>query len=94
MQFHETKYGQRFLDGQLPRLIAGIENLAKAIEANTNARTQAPPPCGLCHVCCHFNGGEYAAACRDCVSNNWGNFRHKDDQKAPVGKMPATEDFI
>ncbi len=32
IQFHETGYGRRFFDVQLPKLIKGIERLTEAIE--------------------------------------------------------------
>lgn len=32
MQFHETVYGKRFFEAQLPKLIAAINRLAEAIE--------------------------------------------------------------
>lgn len=35
IQFHETKYGQRFFNQQLPRLTEAIEKLAEAMEPST-----------------------------------------------------------
>ena len=31
-QFHETMYGKRFFDSQLPALIKALERIAKALE--------------------------------------------------------------
>ena len=31
-QFHETVYGKRFFDSQLPALIKALERIAKALE--------------------------------------------------------------
>ena len=31
-QFHETIYGKRFFDSQLPALIKALERIAKALE--------------------------------------------------------------
>ncbi len=30
--FHETQYGKRFFDGQLPKLIKALERIADALE--------------------------------------------------------------
>lgn len=30
--FHETQYGKRFFDSQLPRLIKSLERIANALE--------------------------------------------------------------
>lgn len=32
VQFHETGYGARFFNGQLPALIEALERMAKAVE--------------------------------------------------------------
>lgn len=32
MNFHETKYGARFFDGQLPKLISALESIAAALK--------------------------------------------------------------
>lgn len=32
MQFHETQYGKRFFDSQLPKLIKVLERIATALE--------------------------------------------------------------
>ena len=32
MQFHETVYGKRFFDSQLPKLIKALERIADALE--------------------------------------------------------------
>lgn len=32
VQFHETIYGKRFFDSQLPALIKALERIAKALE--------------------------------------------------------------
>jgi hypothetical protein len=31
-QFHETQYGRRFFEGQLPQLIKGVEKLGRELE--------------------------------------------------------------
>lgn len=33
MNFHETRYGARFFDGQLPKLISALEGIATALKA-------------------------------------------------------------
>lgn len=35
MNFHETRYGARFFDGQLPKLISALEGIATALKAPT-----------------------------------------------------------
>lgn len=32
MQFHETPYGKRFFDSQLPKIIKALERIADALE--------------------------------------------------------------
>ena len=40
-QFHETDYGRRFFQSQLPNLIKGINRLAEAIEKqNENVKEE------------------------------------------------------
>lgn len=34
-EFHETMYGKRFFDGQLPRLIAALESIAATLDPAT-----------------------------------------------------------
>ena len=34
-QFHETGYGKRFFDGQLPALIRSLDRIADALQDNT-----------------------------------------------------------
>lgn len=47
--FHETGYGRRFFDAQLPRIVDALERIATALEA-LNAQAAAPrekcPTCG------------------------------------------------
>ena len=38
VQFHETMYGKRFFEHQLPKLIQAIENLSKSIEMQTKMK--------------------------------------------------------
>ena len=38
VQFHETMYGKRFFEHQLPKLIQAIENLSKSIEKQTKIK--------------------------------------------------------
>lgn len=35
MQFHETRYGAKFFDGQLPKLITALTDIALALKAPT-----------------------------------------------------------
>lgn len=35
MNFHETRYGARFFDGQLPKLISALEGISSALKAPT-----------------------------------------------------------
>ena len=35
MQFHETAYGKRFFDGQLPKLISALTDIASALKTPT-----------------------------------------------------------
>lgn len=35
MNFHETRYGARFFDGQLPKLISALEGIATALKTPT-----------------------------------------------------------
>lgn len=35
MQFHETRYGARFFDGQLPKLISALTDIAAALKTPT-----------------------------------------------------------
>ena len=35
MNFHETRYGARFFDGQLPKLISALEGIATSLKAPT-----------------------------------------------------------
>lgn len=35
MNFHETRYGARFFDGQLPKLISALEGIASALNKPT-----------------------------------------------------------
>ena len=38
VSFHETMYGKRFFEHQLPKLIQAIENLSKSIEKQTEMK--------------------------------------------------------
>ena len=38
VSFHETMYGKRFFEHQLPKLIQAIENLSKSIEKQTKMK--------------------------------------------------------
>jgi len=35
MNFHETRYGSKFFDGQLPKLITALESIAEALKTPT-----------------------------------------------------------
>lgn len=41
IQFHETGYGKRFFEHQLPELIKAINRLADAIEENNKKETES-----------------------------------------------------
>ena len=43
MQFHETGYGKRFFDGQLPALIKALERIAKALESKEKEQMRKEP---------------------------------------------------
>lgn len=38
--FHETQYGRRFFDGQLPRLIKALERIADALEKQSKNKNE------------------------------------------------------
>lgn len=41
-QLHETGYGRKFFDSQMPALIRAIERLAKAIEESNKKPPETP----------------------------------------------------
>lgn len=40
LNFHETMYGKRFFDGQLPRLIKALERIADALEKQNEDKSK------------------------------------------------------
>lgn len=54
-QFHETGYGQRFFNGQLPALTRALERLAAALEER-NALDKQAHQCGECGGTNVFDG--------------------------------------
>ena len=40
-QFHETMYGKRFFDSQLPKLIKSLERIADALEKQNENKQEA-----------------------------------------------------
>lgn len=80
-QLHETSMGQKFFMRDFPRLTNAIAELNETLKKRENTRDNvtAPLPCALCRVCVYYNDGGFHPACRDCIGNGWGNFRHKDD---------------
>ena len=47
IQFHETGFGARFFDGQLPRLIAALERIADALEKDYETRKKMFIDCSV-----------------------------------------------
>lgn len=39
-QFHETQYGKRFFDSQLPKLIKALERIADALENKEKEKSE------------------------------------------------------
>lgn len=40
VQFHETTYGKRFFDSQLPKLIKSLERIADALEKQNQIKQE------------------------------------------------------
>ena len=58
IQFHETTYGRRFFEGQLPSLIKAINRLADANEMKQTAEPAAEVTANMVYVCYEENSNE------------------------------------
>ncbi len=60
LQFHETGYGKRFFDAQLPSLIKAINRLADTNEKQQNAEFAADVTANMVYICYEENSSELA----------------------------------
>ena len=60
LQFHETGYGKRFFDAQLPSLIKAINRLADTNEKQQNAEFAADVTVNMVYICYEENSSELA----------------------------------
>ena len=60
IQFHETPYGRRFFDAQLPSLIKAINRLADTNEKQQTAEPVAEVTANMVYVCYEENSNELA----------------------------------
>ena len=60
LQFHETGYGKRFFDAQLPSLIKAINRLADTNEKQQNAELAADVTANMVYICYEENSSELA----------------------------------
>lgn len=96
-QFHETVMGRKFFSNDFPRLLRELSVLSEATRRQNELSEKpasGPLPCALCRVCVYYNDGEFHPACRDCIANGWGNFRHKDDPNRPDTSASCKTEFL
>lgn len=60
LQFHETGYGKRFFDAQIPSLIKAINRLADTNEKQQNAEFAADVTANMVYICYEENSSELA----------------------------------
>lgn len=87
-QFHETMYGKRFFEGQLPSLIKAINRLAGAIEDTKQ------PTSSTVYVC-FIEGGidaEMAVALSVVDVHKWIDARLKDAERERYSALSEKEE--
>ena len=71
-----------FIEYQVPKIIDALRRIAEATERQSAVSGRPLPPCELCHVCVHYNGGEYSVPCSGClISGHWDRFPHIKTRK-------------
>lgn len=71
-----------FIEYQVPKIIDALRRIAEAREKQSAVSGRPLPPCELCHVCVHYNGGEYSVPCSGCLaSGHWDRFQHISTRK-------------